>query len=206
MSFYAYYSATKIFTWLMRGISHQQTPMMNVNMQLNRYRFGLCLIPMLNITYTIDMTQQPDLPYRVTLADWNVEHEALSQVRFAVFVREQGVPPELEMEAIDADPQRVVHVVARDSGGAAIATSRMVFEMPIPRIGRMAVLRTWRGKGVGKAMLEFLCDYAKEHGYRVARLNSQTHATPFYYKQGFLSHGSEFVEAGIPHLEMRRAL
>jgi predicted GNAT family N-acyltransferase len=180
--------------------------MMNVALRVSLFRVAMHVTPMLNITHTIDMTEQPDLPYRVTLADWNTEHEALSQVRFAVFVREQGVPLELEMDAIDADPLRVIHVMARDLQGATIATGRMVIETPIPRIGRMAVLRAWRGKGVGKAMLEFLCDYARDHGYRVARLNSQTHATPFYYKQGFLSHGSEFVEAGIPHLEMRRAL
>lgn len=144
--------------------------------------------------------------YNVTLAEWHAEHEALSQIRFTVFVREQGVPPEIEVEPVDADPSLVVHVAARDEQGAIIGTARMLLEMPIPRIGRMAVARGWRGKGVGKAMLEFLCAHAKQLGYRVAKLNSQTHATPFYYKQGFLSHGSEFVEAGIPHLEMRRVL
>ncbi len=144
--------------------------------------------------------------YKVALADWDTYHDALCGIRHTVFVVEQLVPIEFEMDAIDADPGQVVHVIARDSQGEPIGTARMLLEVPIPRIGRMAVLRSWRGQGVGRAMLEFLCDVAKERGYQQARLNSQSHATPFYYKQGFLSHGSEFFEAGIPHLEMRRDL
>ena len=139
-------------------------------------------------------------------ADWDSEHGVLSQIRFAVFVREQGVPPELELDAMDADPTQILHVVAANAQGEAVGTARMALEQPIPRIGRMAVLKAWRGKGIGQEMLEFLCAEAKRRGYQVVRLNAQTHATPFYYKQGFLSFGAEFVEAGIPHLEMRRGL
>lgn len=130
----------------------------------------------------------------------------LSQIRFTVFVREQGIPPEFELDAMDADEKKVVHVIARDETGQAIGTARMLLDQSIPRIGRMAVLKSCRGKGVGKDMLEFLCNLARKKNYRVVRLNSQTHATAFYYKQGFLSHGEEFTEAGIPHLEMRRSI
>ena len=144
--------------------------------------------------------------YSISLAEWHVDYAALSQIRFTVFVREQGVPPELELDEADANASLVVHAVARDADGNAIATARMLLDSSAPRVGRMAVLRQWRGHGVGKALLDFFCKYAKQHGYQTVRLNSQTHATPFYYKQGFLSHGSEFIEAGIPHLEMRRNL
>jgi predicted GNAT family N-acyltransferase len=147
-----------------------------------------------------------DSMYDVSLAEWSVDHDVLTKIRFTVFVREQGVPPELEIDATDADPSKIVHAIARNVDGVAIGTARLLLETPSPRIGRMAVLRDWRGKGVGAAMLEFLCAYAKDQGYQIARLNSQIHATPFYYKQGFLSYGSEFVEAGIPHQEMRRNL
>ncbi len=149
------------------------------------------------------MTNQP---YAIALAAWTVDHAVLSQIRFTVFVQEQGVPQELETDVADADPSKVVHVAAHNAAGELIGTARMLLEQPMPRIGRMAVLRDWRGSGVGKAMLEFLCAHAKQLGYQQIRLNSQTHATPFYYKQGFLSYGTEFAEAGIPHLEMRRAL
>ncbi|MEI6737647.1 MAG: GNAT family N-acetyltransferase [Pseudomonadota bacterium] len=144
--------------------------------------------------------------YSVVLATWHADHEALSKIRLTVFVHEQGVPPELELDEMDADTSLVVHAIARDGSGAAIGTGRLLLEQPMPRIGRMAVLRSWRGRGVGKAILEFLSAYAKDHGYQMARLYAQTHAASFYDKQGFVPHGAEFVEADIPHLEMRRKL
>lgn len=144
--------------------------------------------------------------YRISLAEWSVDEALLSQIRFTVFVREQGIPPELEIDVADADTTRVLHAIARDENGVAIGTGRMIIDGTVPSIGRMAVLRSWRGKGVGKAILEFFCQYAKQRGDTDVRIHSQTHATPFYYRQGFLSQGSEFIEAGIPHLEMRRKL
>jgi predicted GNAT family N-acyltransferase len=68
----------------------------------------------------------------------------------------------------------------------------------------MAVLPGWRGRGVGQKMLEVLCDEAKRRGYYMVRLYAQTHAAPFYAKQGFIVFGEEFFEAGIRHIEMRR--
>ena len=144
--------------------------------------------------------------FTVSLASWKQLGESLSQVRFTVFVREQGVPPEIELDALDADTARCLHVAATDDTGTVIATGRLVLDHPIPRIGRMAVLKAWRGRGVGAAILEILCAEAKRRGFTDVLLHSQTHATPFYFKLGFLSHGSEFVEAAIPHLEMRRKL
>ena len=144
--------------------------------------------------------------FTVSLASWKQLGEALSQVRFTVFVREQGVPPEIELDALDADATRCVHAAAVDDAGAVIATGRLLLDPPIPRVGRMAVLKAWRGRGVGAAILETLCAEAKRQGFAEVMLHSQTHATPFYFKLGFLSHGSEFFEAAIPHLEMRRKL
>lgn len=144
--------------------------------------------------------------FEVTPAAWDRDADVLSQIRFTVFVREQGVPPEVEIDPADADESRVIHAIARDSNGQAIGTARMILEAELPRIGRMAVLRQWRSKGVGKLLLDFMCAEARRRGYREVMLHAQTHATAFYYRQGFLSHGSEFTEAGIPHQEMRRAL
>jgi predicted GNAT family N-acyltransferase len=149
---------------------------------------------------------KPLSPYTVALTDWQTDGEALSQVRFTVFVREQGVPPEIEMDELDADQARCRHVVARDASGQVIGTGRLILDKPVPRIGRMAVLKSWRGGGVGAALLETLCAEARHLGYTQVLLHAQSHATPFYYGQGFLSQGAEFVEAGIPHQEMRRTL
>jgi predicted GNAT family N-acyltransferase len=144
--------------------------------------------------------------FDVRLADWAAQHETLSQIRFAVFVREQGVPPEIELDPRDADASLVVHVAAYAESGEMIGTARMLLEAPLLRIGRMAVLKRWRGEGVGTAMLDLLCADAKCRGADEVRLFAQTHAKPFYDRHGFRSHGAEFTEAGISHLEMRRKL
>jgi predicted GNAT family N-acyltransferase len=145
-------------------------------------------------------------PFTVSIVNWQLHGEALSHVRFTVFVREQGVPPEIELDGIDGDVERVAHAVAKDHEGNVIASGRLILDSPIPRVGRMAVLKAWRKRGVGTAILEELCDEAKRRGFRHVFLHAQTHATAFYFQHGFLSHGPEFVEAGIPHQEMRRAL
>jgi predicted GNAT family N-acyltransferase len=145
-------------------------------------------------------------PFTVVLADWSERGGELSQVRFTVFVREQGVPPEIELDANDANPLCCVHAAAVDAAGRMIGTGRLVLGGTIPRVGRMAVLKAWRGHGVGVGLLECLIAEARRRGFREILLHAQTHATAFYFKRGFISHGSEFVEAGIPHLEMRRAL
>ena len=147
--------------------------------------------------------------FTVSMVDWHLVGAALSQVRFTVFVREQGVPPEIELDELDANPEKCLHAAAHDDDGNIIGTGRLILEQStghFARIGRMAVLKKWRGAGVGAAMLDALCDEAKRRGYGQATIHAQTHAAPFYFKRGFLSHGSEFAEAGIPHLEMRRAL
>lgn len=136
----------------------------------------------------------PDyLVYRVT---WEDAREALSSVRREVFIAEQGVPEDLEW---DEDDARSVHVLAASAAAAPIGTGRL---LPDGRIGRMAVLRSWRGRGVGSAILRALLDAAREAGYDEVRLHAQTHALAFYAKHGFVAIGDEFMEAGIPHREM----
>ena len=99
-----------------------------------------------------------------------------------------------------------VHAIARGASGDVIGTGRLILQSPLPRIGRMAVLKPWRRAGVGAAILELLCSEAKQRGYAEVMLNAQTHAAPFYFKHGFLSHGPEFAEAGIPHQQMRKKI
>ncbi|HJU26001.1 MAG TPA: GNAT family N-acetyltransferase [Rhodanobacteraceae bacterium] len=135
-------------------------------------------------------------------ADWGNDHDraALCALREEVFVREQNVPPELE---IDQDDPRSLHVLARAAGGAAIGTCRLA---PQGRIGRMAVLADWRGSGVGTAMLHLLLEQARSRGLREVQLSAQTDATGFYLKHGFEVSGEDFMDAGIPHRPMRRQL
>lgn len=124
----------------------------------------------------------------------------LRAVRETVFVREQRVPLEEEWDALDP---LCLHVIARDAAGLPIGTGRLT---PEHRIGRMAVLADWRGQGVGDAMLVALMAEARQRGWPVVSLNAQVSAEAFYARQGFIPEGERFMEAGIEHQSMRRAL
>lgn len=136
-------------------------------------------------------------PWAVREVGWHAHRAELHAIRRAVFVDEQRVPEELEWDDADADCR---HVLAYSpEGAAAIGTGRL---LPDGHIGRMAVLKAWRGRGVGSAILVFLIGLARDKGFRVLRLHAQTHALGFYEKYGFVATGDEFMEAGIPHRAM----
>jgi len=136
---------------------------------------------------------------RIELLDWIRAREDASRIRLAVFVVEQRVPAELEMDARDAD---CLHALAFDDG-RAVGTGRL---LPDGHIGRMAVLKEARSRGVGGAILERLVEEARRRGMARVALSAQTHALGFYRRHGFSAVGPVFDEAGIPHQEMRRAL
>jgi predicted GNAT family N-acyltransferase len=131
---------------------------------------------------------------------WSEAHSVLRAIRTAVFIEEQRVPVELEWDGVDAD---CVQVLARAADGTAVGTGRL---LPDGHIGRMAVLKPWRGKGVGTAMLRELVDAARERGHAAAELSAQTHAVGFYRRFGFEVTGAEYLEAGIQHRAMRLIL
>src|SRR5260221_10708610 len=116
-------------------------------------------------------------------------------IRFAVFVEEQRVPRDIELDDQDAGS---LHAVAYEKG-KAVATGRL---LPDGHIGRMAVLKDRRRQGFGSAILTALMEAAVKRGHASVALSSQTHAVPFYRAHGFAAQGGEYLEAGIPHLEM----
>ena len=124
----------------------------------------------------------------------------VKHVREIVFVHEQNVPLELEWDGIDADCR---HVIAEDAHGSAIGTGRL---LPDGHIGRMAVLQSFRDRGVGSALLGELIAIAAERGLREVVLNAQVQALAFYEKHGFVAEGEVFADAGIPHQRMRRSV
>jgi predicted GNAT family N-acyltransferase len=140
--------------------------------------------------------------FTVTAVDWNNadEREACRSMREQVFVVEQNVPREDEWDALDATSH---HVLARDLAGNPIGTGRLT---PERKIGRMAVLREWRGRHVGEAILQRLLEQARALNYAVVEMHAQTHAVPFYEKFGFEKFGDEFEECAIKHYPMRREL
>ena len=146
------------------------------------------------------MTILPSGDFRVDPADYAVDFQDLRAVREPVFVVEQNVPLELEWDEIDP---RCHHVIARDNANRPIGTGRLT---PEHKIGRMAVLKEWRGKGVGEALLQALIEQARQLGLTEVSLNSQVDAMGFYAKFGFRPEGERFDEAGIAHQSMRLGL
>jgi predicted GNAT family N-acyltransferase len=136
----------------------------------------------------------------VRIVGWSDARTEAQRIREAVFVAEQGVPPEIELDDWD---ERCEHALAFDACGRAMGTGRL---LPDGHIGRMAVLRESRGQGVGGLMLEALIERARARGMRRVALNAQTHAVPFYARFGFAVAGETFMEAGIPHVAMARSL
>ena len=118
-------------------------------------------------------------PFTIRIMTWAEALPLARPVREKVFVEEQKVSREDEWDDWDEPSD---HAVALDAGGNPVGTARL---LPDGRIGRMAVLKEWRGKRVGAALL-----------------HAQTHAAGFYRKFGFSERGGEFLEAGIPHVEM----
>jgi predicted GNAT family N-acyltransferase len=124
----------------------------------------------------------------------------LARIRTIVFVDGQNVPTQIESDGRDPE---CAHVVAEAPGGVAIGTGRL---MPDGRIGRMAVLSEWRGRGVGAAMLKALMQEARRQGHAETYLHSQSHAKAFYERHGYTVEGEEYLEANIPHVGMRAKL
>jgi predicted GNAT family N-acyltransferase len=136
---------------------------------------------------------------RIELLPWERARELAAPIRFEVFVREQRVPAEIELDDMDA---HCVHAVAFQDT-IPVGTGRL---LPDGHIGRMAVLQGHRNKGVGAALLKRLIQAARERGDREVALSAQVHAVPFYRAHGFVEEGGVYEEAGIAHQAMRLSL
>ena len=131
---------------------------------------------------------------------WARDADRLAAVRRAVFIDEQGVPEALEWDEHDAV---ALHILATTLDGSPIGCARL---LPDGHVGRMAVLPSWRGHGVGRSLLAAVLNAARAHGHAELRLSAQTHAADFYIRAGFVIQGTEYEEAGIPHVAMRKRL
>ncbi|MEU0106153.1 GNAT family N-acetyltransferase [Streptomyces sp. NPDC006251] len=151
--------------------------------------------------------------YVVRLAEGPADREACFAVRKEVFVGEQGVPEDLEYDAHDAG---AVHVLAVREDGVPLGTGRLLSgeaavaqtgaDPSVGCLGRLAVTSGARGLGVGAALVRAIEDAARARGLTAVDLHAQTHALGFYARLGYEPYGPEYLEAGIPHRGMRRAL
>ena len=122
----------------------------------------------------------------------------------SVFEEEQKIPADM---VVDAHDNSALHGVARNHFGLAVASGRLLTATDgTSRIGRMATRASLRGAGLGQSVLKALLDEARRRGDRHVVLDAQLPAVPFYARNGFVRSGVEFIEAGLPHIEMRLAL
>jgi len=131
------------------------------------------------------------------------EMQGALAVRKQVFIEEQNIPPEIEL---DEDDSRALHMVVRD-GEKSIGTARVLFPAPgQAKIERMAVLKPLRRRGIGRQIISFLSQVLDEKQIEQAILHAQYPAVPFYKSCGFEETGTPFYEAGIKHIKMQRRI
>lgn len=154
-----------------------------------------------------------DVSCTVRPAEGPADLEACFRVRKEVFVGEQGVPEEIEYDAHDAT---AVHVLVVRADGVPLGTGRLLVgeaavahhgdDPSVGSLGRLAVIREARGRGIGAALVRALEDAARARGLSAMDLHAQSHALRFYERLGYTVYGPEFEEAGISHRAVRRSL
>jgi len=136
----------------------------------------------------------------ISLVNWNDRSEVLIYIRHEVFVKEQNVPLDLEIDGLDYE---CYHVLAFDKENNPVGTARM---MKDGHIGRVAVLKKQRGLGIGLMMMNKLMEKAGSLGIKEICLDAQVNVIEFYKRQGFNEIGEVFMDAGIEHKRMVRIL
>ena len=132
----------------------------------------------------------------IRAADWARDEAALACVRRRVFIEEQAVPEDLEWDGEDAGAQHWLALI----DDAPVGTARM---RAGGHIGRLAVLQAQRHWGIGSLLLAAAITAARVQRLDEVHLHAQVQALDFYARHGFVAEGEEFMDAGIPHLEMR---
>ncbi|QFT58341.1 putative N-acetyltransferase YjcF [Sulfitobacter sp. THAF37] len=127
--------------------------------------------------------------------------ETCLNLRRIVFMDEQGVSEAEEIDGLDED---CLHLLARE-GDLPVGTARVYFDQDIAKIGRVCVLKSHRGTGLGAALIRAALAASEGRAVR-AKLGAQTHALGFYRTLGFIPVGPVYDDAGIPHRDMVRAL
>ena len=161
-------------------------------------------------TETIESKTDEASGYITGLVQTNEEREAVFAVRMIVFVEEQQVPPEEELDVLDVT---ATHFLARlaeaapNDAEAIVGTARLVDKGEGKgKIGRVAVLREHRGKGVGALLMRQAEQTARDQGFTYLALDAQCYAIPFYEKLGYVAQGDVFLDCAIEHRYMSKPL
>jgi predicted GNAT family N-acyltransferase len=136
----------------------------------------------------------------VRIASTKKERDDAFRVRMEVFVEEQHVPPE---EELDAHDETAIHFVGYIED-TAVAASRLRFVDNYGKLERICVLASQRGKDFGKLIIDEMENVITSKGYKHAKLHAQEHAEAFYKKLGYETVSDTFMDAGIPHVAMTK--
>ncbi len=136
----------------------------------------------------------------VRIADFAADHADICGIRFAVFVDEQKVPESIE---IDGRDPHCIHLLACDDG-EPVGTGRIDLAKS-GKVGRVAVVASRRGQGVGTALMEYAHGIARDHALDKVWCNAQVSVVPFYEGLGYCVTGEPFYEADIEHVRMERS-
>ena len=146
------------------------------------------------------------MDFEAALVETNAEREAIFALRMEVFVVEQGVPAAEELDAHDVT---ALHVLARETHNPAniVATARLIpHGESRAAIGRVAVRKEYRGRGVGALVMRFIEDAARQRGIAQVELGAQCYALPFYEKLGYIAEGEIYLDCAIEHRHMSKTL
>jgi len=149
-----------------------------------------CCQPLMHSLERIDMI-------KARIVDYDAYFNQIRSLREDVFCKEQGVSQDLEFDGLDS---AAIHSIVFD-GGIVIGTGRMLSD---GHIGRIAVKKQYRGKGIGKMIMQSLIDEAINMQFPEVWLSSQYHAKGFYEKLGFIEIGDIYLEANIDHIKMKK--
>jgi predicted GNAT family N-acyltransferase len=139
------------------------------------------------------------IPIVILIQTWQHAEQDAYSIRKRVFIEEQGVPEEMELDEFDLDAR---HALAY-AGSECIGTARLVtLDGNLGRIGRMAVLPSYRGQGTGKQLMGALLKASQSQGIKQIELHAQVTVIPFYEQFGFVAQGDVYAEAGILHRDM----
>ena len=135
--------------------------------------------------------------FDIAIVSWSDKQAEITSVRRAVFVEEQSVPESIDFDGSDTE---YIHVLASDKNGRPVGTARINRK---GKIGRMAVLKKYRRRGIGRKMIQELMYYGRKNSITDFHVSSQVTAIGFYKKMGFEPYGEEFLEAAIMHINMK---
>ncbi|WP_031547897.1 GNAT family N-acetyltransferase [Salinicoccus luteus] len=138
----------------------------------------------------------------IKVADNNILYNQCLEIRKRVFVEEQNVPMDREVDEFE---DTATHILLIDDEPIGTVRYRPASDDMI-KVERMAVLPEERGRKLGLKLMEFVHEHAREAGYTRAKLGAQVHAIDFYKKLGYTVSSDEFEDAGIPHVYMEKAL